>query len=129
MRPARAPASDTSIGVRRVPPAPWPRTTTVPPVTAPLDNLVVFAIHGGTIVNAQNLGSVPVSSIVPYAITNLPGGQTGATFLSGVYGISAYGWRTGGTDNVLRIGTVAGTADLRTGNATVNITMTNVTGP
>lgn len=94
-----------------------------------MDNVILFATFGGTILNVRPLGSVPGGTSVPNAIASLPGGLSGSPFTQGSYGVSAYGWRTGGTDNVLRIATPAGTADLRTGNATVNITMMNVTLP
>ena len=119
-----APATSNAITT------PLPAGITVPRTVAPLDNLVVFATHGGTIVNARSLGPVSATgAVVPYSIAPLPGGQAGAIFPLAIYGVSAYGWRTGGTDNVLRIVDPAATADLRSGDAIVNINMVNVTGP
>lgn len=93
----------------------------------PLDNVVFFATFGGTILNAQVVAPA-TSSPVTGAISNLPGGATGATFSLGSYGVSLYGWRTS-TDNVLRIGPANTLAKTQTGDTSVAFTMQRVTVP
>ncbi len=93
----------------------------------PLDNLVLFATYGGTILNARAVLSVAASPVAD-SIVNLPGGAAGAPFSAATYGISAYGWRTSG-DNVLRIAPPDKLARTQTGDATVSFTMQRAPAP
>ncbi len=117
-----APAVSTNIGV----------AVGVPLTVVPMDNLVVFATFGGTILNAQSLGLVtgptlPGSPLIN-AIFNLPGGTSTSQFALASYGVSAYGWRTS-IDNVLRIGPVNLLAKPQTGDVSVAFTLQNAPGP
>ncbi len=66
-------------------------TITVPDTMTGFDKGVLFACHGGMIVNAIPVDDLMVSGGT-YTISNLPGG----TALPGAfYGIEAFGWSTG----------------------------------
>jgi len=113
-----SPAVPTNINV----------TATVPFSVVPMDNVVLFATFGGTILNALPLGNVPDATILTNAVMNIPGGQSGSPFSLAFYGVSAYGWTTG-ADNVLRIGTPVPLAKPQTGDASVAFTIQKVTLP
>lgn len=68
-------------------------TITVPETFAPgfLDRGVLFASHGGMIVNAINVDSQMVSGGT-FTISNLPGGTTAQPLPRAFYGIDAFGW-------------------------------------
>ncbi len=102
-------------------------SATIQPGDVPLDNVVFFATFGGTILNAQAVGSVTASPATG-TIVNLPGGAPGTAFSLASYGVSAYGWRTSG-DNVLRIGPPNTLAKPQTGDDSVSFTMQRVTVP
>ncbi len=94
----------------------------------PMDNVVIFATFGGTILNALSLGPVGDPPTINNAISNLPGGTAGATFSMASYGVSAYGWRTS-VDNTLRIGSPVALARPQSGAASVSFTIQKVTLP
>lgn len=93
-----------------------------------MDNVVIFATFGGTILNALSLGPVGDPPTINNAISNLPGGTAGATFSMASYGVSAYGWRTS-VDNTLRIGSPVALARPQSGAASVSFTIQKVTLP
>jgi len=113
-----APAVSTKINV----------TATVPVSVVPMDNVVLFATFGGTILNALPLGNVPAATKLTNAVLNIPGGQSGSTFSLAFYGVSAYGWRTS-IDNVLKIGVPVPLARPQTGDASVAFTIQNFPDP
>ncbi len=116
-----APAVPTAVNVDVTVPS-------TPPSLVPMDNVVLFATFGGTILNAQPLGPVPGLTVLNNAIVNLPGGSSGTTFSMASYGISAFGWATS-ADNVLRVGPQNTLGKPQTGDASVSFTLQNVTGP
>jgi hypothetical protein len=89
-----------------------------------MDNGLLFAVHGGMIVNSINIGTTAIGSLAPggqivsggaYSISSLPGGFPGA-----FYGIDAVGW-----SNSLLYGAIAfpQLVDLRTGNDSADMNM------
>ncbi len=112
------PAVQTAVGV----------SAALPIGDATLDNVVLFATYGGTILNALPTGPA-TSSPVTGPIGNLPGGAAGAPFPAASYGISAYGWLTTGTDNVLRVGPPGKLASTQTGDAIATFTMQRAPAP
>ncbi len=68
-----------------------------PAVMSTMDRGVLFAVHGGMIVNAINIGSNAGGGgqIViggTYAMSNLPGGSAAAPLDGVFYGVEALGW-------------------------------------
>ncbi len=113
-----APAVPAGVGV----------TATMPTGqgVGPMDNVIVFATFGGTILNVQPLGAMSDGASAANTVQNLPGGSAGTRFAQAAYGISAYGWTTG-ADNVLRIGTPDTLARPQDGPVAVTITLQKVT--
>ncbi len=84
---------------------------------------VLFAVQGGMIVNAINIGSNGGGQIVSggtYTFTNLPGGSVALPLHGAFYGIEAVGWSSLTTAGAFAIPQVA---DLRTGNDRADMTM------
>jgi hypothetical protein len=81
-----------------------------------LDRGVLFAVHGGMVVNALSIdgllsGGTPS---VSYVMDNLPGGTTALPFPGGLYGVSALAWASGAPGTAAA--SVPRIADLRTGD-------------
>ena len=89
-----------------------------------MDNGVLFAVHGGMIVNAMSVDS-QMASNGTYTMTNLPGGST--TALPGAfYGIEALGWSSTPmpmSSQPYSAYAIPQVVDLRTGNDTANMQM------
>ncbi len=83
-----------------------------------MDRGVLFAVHGGMIVNAINIGSNGGGQIVSggsYTISNLPGGTAATPLLGAFYGIEAVGWSSSPTaTTATRAFSVPQTVDLST---------------
>lgn len=79
-----------------------------------LDRGVLFAVHGGMIVNAVRVDG-QMASGGAYSLGNLPGGTAELPLPRAFYGIEAFGWST--TDPALRAVTIHRFADLRTSDA------------
>ncbi len=82
----------------------------------------VFAVHGGMIVNAKDVGTTMMAGGGSYTMTNLPGGTTTTPHPRAFYGVEAVGWSPVHPFSVRAIAFPPGLADLRTGNAS-GITM------
>jgi hypothetical protein len=95
----------------------------VPETFAPgfLDRGVLFACHGGMIVNAINVNDEMISGGT-YTISNLPGGSPDRPLPGAYYGIEAFGWSSSNPAN--RAIAAPKVADLTTGDAAgVDLTM------
>ncbi len=66
-----------------------------------MDNGLLFAVHGGMIVNSINIGTTAFGNLAPggqitnggtYTISNLPGGSSDFPLPGAFYGIDAFGW-------------------------------------
>lgn len=80
-----------------------------------LDRGVLFAVHGGMIVNAVRVDS-QMSSGGAYTLANLPEGTPSQPLPMAFYGIEAFGWSS--TDPALRAVAVPRFVNLRTADAT-----------
>ncbi len=86
-----------------------------------LDRGVLFACHGGMIVNAISVDS-QMASGGTYTISNLPGGTDGHQLPGAFYGIEALGWSSGNPAN--RAAAAPRFANLTTSDAAgVDLTM------
>jgi hypothetical protein len=90
-----------------------------------MDKGVLFAVHGGMIVNAMDAGS-QMATGGSYTMTNLPGGSFSVPLPRGFYGIEALGW----SSTPMPMSTVPYAAvaipqvvDLRTGDDTADMQM------
>jgi len=94
-------------------------TITVPSMgMGMMNNGVLFAVHGGMIVNTLNNGNYgSMSSLMmsggSYTMANLPGGSSATPLPGAFYGVEALGW----SPTALGIG-IPRVADLRTGDDT-----------
>ncbi len=88
-----------------------------------MDSGLLFAVHGGMIVDAINIGTTPLGSLTPggqigaggsYTITNLPGGSPGSPLAGAFYGIDAVGWSS--VNSTYKSIAIPQIVDLRTGN-------------
>jgi hypothetical protein len=90
-----------------------------------MDKGVLFAVHGGMIVNAMDVGS-QMATGGTYTMNNLPGGSSATPLPGGFYGIEALGWSS--TPMPLSMLPYAAVAipqvvDLRTGSDTAGMQM------
>jgi len=86
----------------------------------------VFAVHGGMIVNAKDVGATMTAGGGSYTLTNLPGGTTANPHPRAFYRVEAVGWSPSHPLSVRAMAVPPGLADLRKGDAT-GITL-NMTG-
>ena len=77
-----------------------------------MNNGILFAVHGGMIVNTMSV-SGQMSGGGSYSMSNLPGGSSKTPLSGAFYGVEALGWST----TALGIG-IPRVADLRTGDDT-----------
>ncbi len=90
--------------------------------TGVLDRGVVFAVHGGMIVNALRINSEVVSG-GSYTLSNLPGGTADQPLPGAFYSIEALGWSSIAPKVKAHAGPMP--ADLRTDNAAgIDMSMT-----
>lgn len=86
---------------------------------------VLFAVHGGMIVNAINIGSNggggQIVSGGTYTLANLPGGSVATPLPEALYGIEAVGWSF--ATSTTRAFAVPQVVDLRAGNDSADMTM------
>lgn len=78
-------------------------------------NSVLFAVHGGMIVNAKStvMGTMPaISNGMTYSLSNLPGGSQANQHPLAIYGVEAIGW----SPNSVAIA-IPAIADLSSGDA------------
>jgi hypothetical protein len=91
-------------------------TVTVPAdKTGLMDRGVLFAVHGGMIVNAVKVDG-PMGSGGSYTLDNLPGGTATQPLPGAFYGITAFGWSS--TDAAIRASAIPRFADLHISDAT-----------
>ncbi len=94
-----------------------------PAMNNTMDRGVLFAVHGGMIVNAINIGTTSGGQIAsggPYTLSNLPGGSAATPLFGAFYGIEALGWSTTSSAKAFAVPRVV---DLRTGDDTANLIM------
>jgi hypothetical protein len=97
-----------------------------PAMMSTMDRGVLFAVHGGMIVNAINIGSNAggggqIVSGGTYTMVNLPGGSAATPLPGAFYGIEALGWTS--TPSSLKAFAILQVADLRAGSDTANLIM------
>jgi hypothetical protein len=85
-----------------------------------MNNGIVFAVHGGMIVNAVDVDS-QMATGGPYTMPNMPGGTPGDPHPLAFYGVEAIGWDSL-TPRPHRAIAIPAIADLRTGDDT-SVTM------
>jgi hypothetical protein len=89
-----------------------------------MDNGIVFAVHGGMIVNAIEVNS-QMATGGTYTMPNMPGGTSGSLHPLAFYGVEAIGWSSSpmpGSNKLFRAIAIPAIADLRTGDDT-SVTM------
>jgi len=84
-----------------------------------MDGGRVFAVHGGMIVDAIPMSSQMMSG-GSYSLSNLPGGSTANPLTGAFYGVEAIGWSSTTSARAIAM---PGIADLRTGDAAVDINL------
>ncbi len=85
-----------------------------------MDNGIVFAVHGGMIVNAIDVNN-QMKTGGSYTMPNMPGGTTASPHPLAFYGIEAIGWSSSpmmGSKKTYRAIAISAIADIRTGNDT-----------
>ncbi len=97
-----------------------------PAVMSTMDRGVLFAVHGGMIVNAINIGSNAggggqIVSGGTYAMSNLPGGSAVAPLAGAFYGVEALGWTS--TQSSLNVCAIPQVVDLRIGSDIADLIM------
>ncbi len=97
-----------------------------PAMTSTMDRGVLFAVQGGMIVNAINIGSNSggggqIVSGGTYTMSNLPGGSAATPLPGAFYGIEALGWTS--TLSSLKAYAIPQVVDLRTGSDAANLIM------
>jgi hypothetical protein len=87
-----------------------------------MDSGIVFAVHGGMIVNAVDVNSqMHMAMGGSYTMPNMPGGTPGKPHSLAFYGVEAIGWDSL-HPRLHRAIAIPAIADLRTGDDT-NVTM------
>jgi hypothetical protein len=91
-----------------------------------MQNGILFAVHGGMIVNAVDVNS-QMAVGGPYTMPNMPGGTPGSPHPLAFYGVETIGWSSSpmpGSNKLFRAIAIPAIADLRTGDDTsVNMDM------
>ncbi len=80
-----------------------------------MDSGLIFAVHGGMIVNAID-GGTQMGMGGTYTIPDLPGGSLSTALPAAFYGIDAVGWSS--TNSLYRAIALPQVVDLRTSDAT-----------
>jgi hypothetical protein len=99
-----------------------------------MDNGIVFAVHGGMIINAMPVGQSAGNQMATggtYTMPNMPGGTPGNPHLPAFYGVEAIGWSSSpmqGSNKLFRAIAIPAIADLRTGDDT-SVTMDMIPFP
>ncbi len=97
-----------------------------PAMMSTMDRGVLFAVHGGMIVNAINIGSNAggggqIASGGTYTMSNLPGGSAAAPLPGAFYGVEALGWTS--TQSSLKAFAIPQVVDLRIGSDMADMIM------
>jgi hypothetical protein len=95
-----------------------------------MTNGIVFAVHGGMIVNAIDANS-QMATGGTYTMPNMPGGTPGSPHPLAFYGVESIGWSSTpmpGSSKVFRAIAIPAIADLRTGDDT-SVTMDMIPFP
>ncbi len=90
-----------------------------------MDKGVLFAVHGGMIVNAMSVDS-QMATGGAYTMSNLPGGSTVALLPGAFYGIEALGWSSTSmpmSTLPYRAAAIPQVVDLRSGNDSADMQM------
>ncbi len=82
-----------------------------------MNNGIVFAVHGGMIVNAVDVDD-QMSIGGSYTMPNMPGGTPGIPHHSAFYGVEAIGWSSSPMPGSFRAIAIPAIADLRIGDDT-----------
>ncbi len=93
---------------------------TPPKMNNTMDRGVLFAVHGGMIVNAISVDS-QMATGGAYTIMNIPGGSPGNPLVGAFYGIEAVGWSS--TDPLAKAVAIPELVDLRTGDDFADVRM------
>jgi hypothetical protein len=99
-----------------------------------MDNGIVFAVHGGMIINAMSVGQSAGNQMATggtYTMPNIPGGTPGSPHPLAFYGVEAIGWSSSpmqGSNKLFRAIAIPAIADLRTGDDT-SVTMDMIPFP
>ena len=87
-----------------------------------MDRGLLFAVHGGMIVNAIGVNSQMVTGGA-YTMTNLPGGTPATPLPGAFYGVDALGWLSSNPTGTYRAIAIPQIVDLRTGDDTADLDM------
>ena len=111
----KAPATARSVSGRLIAPA-------------SVDQGMLFAVHGGMVVNAMPIdGLLTGGTPTTYFLNDLPGGSSADPFPQGIYSIEAFAWSASTPTNVAI--SVPRTADLTRGDdSNVNVNLWQI-GP